>query len=223
MSRLVPHRSHPTLEEDDLEYVCSEYLPLEELAHREGVPLRQLREWIASGRLPRPAYLLPDGTPMFPPDLLALVRSAGGIDRLGDHFAQRIELAARLVGFGPSTREADWQDYLSGEYGICLRQVTPETLVLKEMLVERIGEALEDPRPEDSGWRHALMLDVRGLDALVRSFTRVDRARFGRPTSRERLIDAPRQRWSWLREEVEATARRGVRPEGRPRPDRPAA
>jgi len=200
MSRFVPHRPHPALEEGDLQYVCSEYLPLEELAHRDGIPIRQLRGWIASGRLPRPAYLLPDGTPMFPPDLLALVRSAGGIDSLADHFAQRIELAARLVGFGPSTRETDWEDYLSGEYGICLRQVTPETLVLKEMLVERIGAALEDPRPEDSRWRHALMLDVRGLDALVRPFAEVDRARFGRPTSRARLVEAPRLHWPWLRE-----------------------
>jgi uncharacterized protein DUF6058 len=211
MSRLVPHRAHPALEEGDLQYVCSAYFPLEELAHREGLPPRRLREWIAARRLPRPAYLLPDGTPMFPPDLLVLVHSAGGIDRLADHFARRIELAARLVGFGPSAREADWEDYLSGEYGICLRQVTPETLVLKEMLVQRIGEALERPRPEDSGWRRALSLDIGGLDALVRPFARVDRARFGRPTSRERLIDEPRQRWSWLRED------------GTERSDRPAA
>jgi Family of unknown function (DUF6058) len=221
MSRLVPHHPHPALEEDDLQYVCSEYLPLEELARREGLSLRRLHAWIVEGRLPRPAYLLPDGTPMFPPDLLALVQSAGGIDRLADHFAQRIELAARLIGFGPSTREADWQDYLSGEYGICLRQVTPETLVLKEMLVARIGEALEDPRPDDSGWRHALAFDIRGLDALVRPFARVDRARFGRSTSRERLIEEPRQRWSWLHEDVR-TGAAGRRPGAGPRLERAA-
>ena len=142
---------------------------------------------------------------MFPADLLALVHSAGGIDALPDHFAQRIELAARMVGFGPSARE----DYLSGEYGICLRQVTPESLVLKEMLVERIGQALEDPRPEEAAWRHALVLDVRGLDALVRPFARVDRVRFGRPTSRERLIEEPRRRWPWLREGVRTGAAGG--------------
>ena len=201
MSRLVPHRPHPVLSEDDLQYVCSAYLPLEELARREGLPLRRLRDWIADGCLPRPAYLLPDGTPMFPADLLGLVHSAGGIERLPGHFAQRIELAARLVGFGPSTRETDLEDYLSGEYGICLRQVTAESLVLKEMLVERIGQALEDPRPEEPGWRRGLVLDVGGLDALVRPFARVDRVRFGRPTSRERLIEEPRRLWSWLRED----------------------
>jgi uncharacterized protein DUF6058 len=201
MSRLVPHRSHPTLEGEDLRYVRAEYLSLDDLAHRECISARWLQASIEAGLLPRPAYLLPDGTPMFPPDLLALMHSAGALEALEDHFARRIELAARMVGFGPGIREADWEDYLSGEYGICLRQVTPETLVLKEMLVERIGQQLEDPRPEEPRWRYALAFDTRGLDALIRPFARVDRVRFGRPTSRERLIDGPRRRWSWLGED----------------------
>jgi len=198
MSRLLPHRPHPVLEDEDLRYVCESYLRLEDLARREGIDLAQLREWIESGRLPRPAYLLPDGTPMFPTDHLALVRSAGGIDALPEHFARRTELAAKLVGFEPSTREADWEDYLSGEYGICLRQVSPETLVLKEALVERIERRLEEPRPEDSRWRNALAFEVEGLEALLRPFTRADHVRFGRPPSRERLVDGPRRRWPWL-------------------------
>jgi Family of unknown function (DUF6058) len=200
MTRLVPHRLHPLLTGDDLEYVRTSYVPLEELARREQVEPDQLARWIEAGHLPRPAYVLPDGTPMFPADLLSLVRSAGSLDALPPHFAQRTELASRMLGIGANTREADWEDYLSGEYGICLRQVTPETLVLKEMLVERIGRALEEPRPEDSGWRRALAFQVDGLDALVRPFARIDRVRFGRPTSRERLIDGPRRRWAWLRE-----------------------
>jgi hypothetical protein len=200
MSRLVPHRLHPPLAGADLEYVCASYLPLTEIAARENVELRQLSGWIEGGQLPRPAYLLPDGTPVFPPDLLDLVRSAGSVDVLPQHFAQRTELAARLLGFGPNTREADWEDYLSGEYGICLRQVTPETLVLKEALVERIERALAAPRPDDPRWRRALAFEVDGLDALIRPFARVDRVRFGRPTSRERLVEAPRRRWEWLRD-----------------------
>ena len=206
MSRLVPHRPHPVLQGDDLRYVCAGYLPLEEVAHREGIDAGRLGRWIETGCLPRPAYLLPDGVPMFPADLLALVRSAGGIDALPRHFARRTQLAARMVGFGPNTREAHWEDYLSGEYGVCLRQVTPETLVLKEMLVERIGRQLEEPRPDDSRWRSALGFQVLGLDALLRPFAGVDRARFGRPTSRERLVDDPRRRWSWLGERREEPA-----------------
>ena len=198
MSRFLPHRSHPLLAGEDLEYVRGSYFPLEEIARREQVEPEQLAAWIADGRLPRPAYLLPDGTAVFPPDLLDLVRSAGGLDALPDHFAQRTELAAHMLGFGANTREADWEDYLSGEYGICLRQVTPETLVLKEALVERIGRALEEPHPEDPRWRRVLAFDIDGLDALVRPFARVDRVRFGRPTSREQLVEAPRRRWAWL-------------------------
>jgi hypothetical protein len=200
MSRLVPHRLHSQLTGEDLEYVGSSYLPLAEIARRERVELRQLGQWIEAARLPRPAYLMPDGTPVFPPDLLDLVRSAGSVDALPEHFARRTELAARLLGFGANTREADWEDYLSGEYGICLRQVTPETLVLKEALVERIGRALDDTRPEDASWRRVLAFEIDGLDALIRPFAGVDRVRFGQPTSRERLVEAPRRRWAWLRE-----------------------
>jgi Family of unknown function (DUF6058) len=206
MSRLVPHRPHPLLSNGDLAYVRAEFLPLGQIAHREQVDTGQLSSWIESGRLPRPAYLLPDGTPVFPADLLALMRSAGGLDPLSRHFAHRIELAARMLGFSPNTRESDWEDYLSGEYGICLRQVTPETLVLKELLVERIGRALEEPRPQDHRWRRTLAFDIEGLDSLVRPFARVDRVRFGRQTSRERLIEAPRRRWAWLRERHDEVA-----------------
>lgn len=206
MTRLVPHRPHPVLTGDDLEYVRTNYFSLEEVARREQVESDQLAGWIQAGHLPRPAYLLPDETPMFPHDLLALVRSAGGVDTLPAHFAQRTELAARLLGFGANTREADWEDYRSGEYGICLRQVTPETLVLKEALVERLDRALAAPRPEDPRWRRALAFEVDGLDALIRPFAQVDRVRFGRPTSRERLVVAPRRRWQWLRERRDAVA-----------------
>lgn len=216
MTRLLPHRPHPVLTGADLEYVCSSYLPLEEIARREQVDPDQLAGWIDAGHLPRPAYLLPDGTPVFPPDLLAVVRSAGCLDALPHHFTQRTEVAARLLGVGANTRETDWEDYLSGEYGICLRQVTPETLVLKEALVERISRALAAPRPDDLRWRRALAFEIDGLDALVRPFARVDRLRFGRPTSRERLIEAPRRRWPWLRKRPGEDALETSPPSGAP-------
>ena len=210
MTRLVPHRPHPTLTGAGLDYVCSSYLPLEVLARREQIPADRLAAWVEAERLPRPAYLLPDGTPVFPPDLLDLVRAAGDLDALPHHFALRTELAARMLGIAPDTREADWEDYLSGEYGICLRQVTPETLVLKETLVERIGRALAAPQPDDRRWRRELAFDIDGLDALVRPFAGVDRERFGRPTSRERLIDDPRRRWRWLRDETSTPVEPGL-------------
>jgi hypothetical protein len=79
-------------------------------------------------------------------------------------------------------------------------------MVLKELLVERIGRALDEPRPEDLRWRRTLALDIEGLDALVRPFARVDRVRFGRQTSRERLVETPRRRWAWLRERHDEVA-----------------
>ena len=196
MSRLVPHRPHPVLEGADLRYVREEFFSLEQLALHEGIDRHRLERWIEEGALPRPAYLLPDGTAMFPGDLVALARSAGGVDLLPAHFARRIELATGLIG--ASTRASDWEDYLSGEFGICLRQVTPETMVLKETLVERIGQALEAPRPDDPRWRNVLAFQIDGLDALVRPFARVDQDRFGQQTSRERLVEGPRRRWRWL-------------------------
>jgi Family of unknown function (DUF6058) len=200
MSRLLPQRSHGPLDADDVLYVESAYLTLEEIARREGLSSGRLSDWVRSGRLPRPAYLLPDGRPMFPPDLLTLVKVGGGIARLRGHFRRRLETALRLVGAPETGREAqDWEDYLSGEYGVCLRQVTPETLVLKEGLVQRIERQLADPRPEEPEWRRMLAVRIDGLDALLRPFARADRARFGRPTSRARLVEAPRERWRWLR------------------------
>ena len=72
MTRLLPHRAHPVLTGADLEYVFSSYLHLEEIARRERLDPEQLAGWIEAGHLPRPAYLLPDGTPVFPPGLLDL-------------------------------------------------------------------------------------------------------------------------------------------------------
>jgi len=198
MSRLVPHRPHPVLDGADLRYVLERFVSLDQLATHEGLDRRRLEGWIEEGALPRPAYVLPDGTAMFPADLLALAQAAGGLDALPAHFARRTELVACLMGVGANTRESDWEDYLSGEYGICLRQVTPETLVLKETLVERIGKALEAPRPDDLRWRNALVFQIDGLDSLIRPFAGVDAERFGRETSRERLVEAPRRRWPWL-------------------------
>jgi hypothetical protein len=199
MSRLVPHRPHPTLVDRDLDYVCGGYLPLAEIARREQVEPEQLAGWVDAGHLPRPAYLLPDGTPVFPPDLLDLVapRAASMRCRTTSLDGPTLRPDARLHA---NTRESDWEDYLSGEYGICLRQVTPETMVLKELLVERIGRALDGATAGRPRWRRTLVLDIEGLDALVRPFARVDRVRFGRQTSRERLVETPRRRWAWLRE-----------------------
>ena len=49
--------------------------------------------------------------------------------------------------------DGEWSSYRSGVYGVCLRQVTPETIVLKEWLVAAIDVDLQAPAPDSAGWR----------------------------------------------------------------------
>ena len=88
--------------------------------------------------------------------------------------------------------ERELASYLSGVYGACLREVTPETIFRKERLVNLLTAALAAPRPLDPHWRARLRADVNALDAIERPFAPCDRARFGGPVSRDRLITAPR-------------------------------
>lgn len=74
--------------------------------------------------------------------------------------------------------EAEWQSYWAGLYGVCLRSATPENIVRKEMLLQRIDELLSGLRAR-----------VDDLDALEREFApSYDRLRFGRPTTRDTHI-----------------------------------
>jgi hypothetical protein len=153
---------------EDVAYITANFVPLTD----DGV-----RAHIAAGRLPGPAYVLDDGTEMVAPDHLALVDRAGGIDRLRDWFE------ARAPG--------EWDDYLSCEYAVCLRSVTPETIVRKAELVERIEQLLADDEPSAE-----LAAAVGELDALLRPFAPYDRIRFGGPVSRDRYVTAVRERFN---------------------------
>lgn len=50
---------------------------------------------IAARRVPRPSYVVDDGTEMFPADRFRLVDDAGGVDAMSEHFAVGHEDAAR--------------------------------------------------------------------------------------------------------------------------------
>ena len=156
------------LSPEDVAYITANFVPLTDAT---------VRDHIAAGRLPRPAYVLDDGAEMVAPDHLALVDRAGGIDRLRDWFE------ARAPG--------EWDDYLSGEYAVCLRSVTPETIVRKSLLVERIEGLLADDKPSAE-----LAAAVDELDALLRPFAPYDRIRFGGPVSRDRYVTAVRERFN---------------------------
>jgi hypothetical protein len=184
---IAPTALATRLAQADDAYIRSGHVPLEEVAGRR---LPDVRAAMAAGRLPRPAYVLDDGTEMVAPDHLAFADEAGADSRAA--FAHRYETAG-----GTDTQDA-WEGYLSGAYAICLRAVTPETIARKDRLVDAIEALLADPRPREADWRDALRGAVDDLDALERPFAPLDEHRFGRRPTRNRLIDDPRERWPWL-------------------------
>jgi hypothetical protein len=153
---------------EDVAYVTAHFVALTD---------DRVRAEIAAGRLPKPAYVLPDGTEMVAPDHLALVERAGGIDALPDWFA------ARAPG--------EWDDYLGGEYAVCLRTVAPETILRKGELMDAIDALLEEDPPPLAPLHAA----IDELDALLRPFAPYDRIRFGGPVSRDRYVTALRERY----------------------------
>jgi Family of unknown function (DUF6058) len=171
----------------DEAYIRSGHVPLRQVAADR---LDEVRAAMEAGRLPRPAYVLDDGTEMVAPDHLALADEAGA--NLEALFEARYTAAG-----GPDPDDAR-QGYLSGAYAICLRSATPEAIARKDRLVDHIEAMLADARPRDADWRDALRAAVDGLDALERPFSPLDEHRFGKRPTRARLIEDPRERWPWL-------------------------
>jgi Family of unknown function (DUF6058) len=169
----------------DVEYVLANYVPLKEACAGRSESPDDVRRLIAEERLPQPSYVLPDGAEMVPDDYFTLA-DAGRKD-----FARRF-LAA---GGKASALEQEWAGYLSGAYGVCLKEQSPENIVRKDQLVTAIEKLLADPRPDDTEWRDRLRTSVDDLDRLERPFAPdYDRARWGL-SSRDRCITAPRERY----------------------------
>lgn len=169
----------------DVAYVRANYLTLEEACAARSESPEEVRRLIGAGRLPRPSYVLPDGTEMVPGDYFALAD------------AGRKDFARRFLDAGGRTSalEEEWEGYLSGAYGVCLKEQTPENIARKDQLVTGIDGMLAEPRPDDAAWRDRLRASVRELDQLERPFAPdYDRARWG-PSSRDRCITAPRERF----------------------------
>jgi hypothetical protein len=89
----------------------------------------------------------------------------------------------------------EFASYLSGEYGVCLRWVTPETIFLKGLAMGRIDELVSKPIPGDTEWSAALRSWINRLDAMEREFAPCDTARFGSLPSRVRYIDNVRAKY----------------------------
>jgi hypothetical protein len=176
----------------DLAYIRANYRTLDELCAGRPEAPAGVRRLIDGGLLPRPSYVLDDRTEMFPADYFRLVDEAGGPAALRAQFEERLRRA------GGDDVESDWQAYLAGIYGVCLREVTPETIARKAKLVSSLCELLVLARPEDPQWRERLRAEVDELDELEREFAPdYDRSeeRFGRKPTRDLIVAAARERF----------------------------
>lgn len=171
----APAAKLPADATDDIAYVKDFFRPMDESA----------RPLVERGVLPQATYVLPDGTPMVPADHAALLDDAGG-----DPGAVAARFRARFVAAGgdPADADAEHEAWLSGEYGACLRNPSPEAIVAKSALMVAIGALLASPATADTSWCAALRGAVDALDALELPFAAYDRERFGTPSSRDRLI-----------------------------------
>jgi Family of unknown function (DUF6058) len=169
----------------DVAYVEANYVSLEEACAGRPETLESVRAVAAAGQLPQPSYVLPNGTEMVPADYFEIADA-------GRESFERQFLAA---GGSPDEVDAEWNGYLSGAYGVCLKEQTPANIVRKEALVKEISGLLADPAPGESSWRSRMRTAVDELDELERPFAPdYDRARWGL-SSRDRCITAPRERY----------------------------
>lgn len=181
----------PKFSESDLDYVRGEYVDLDRLCEgREETP-DQVRELIETRRLPRATYVLPDGTEMFPPDYFLLLDEAGSVEAMRGVFDQRYLTATSALGLLAVEPEEDWHGYLSGEFGVCLWEVSPESMVEKSALIAEIDGLTGSAAPGDEDWTARLRDAVDRLDEIERPFTDYDRERWG-TVSRDRYITAVR-------------------------------
>lgn len=175
----------------DVAYVTAHFHPLEGLCEGRADDPSTVLRLIKEGALPGPAYVLPDGTPMFAEDYFALADEAGGVEYLPGKFRARFIRAAQRAEIDDDVEE-ELVAYLSGDYAVCLRRVTPEAIVEKARLMRRVEVLLASPAPGDTAWRASLREQVDALDRLERPFAEYDRVRWG-PSSRDRLITGPKE------------------------------
>jgi hypothetical protein len=185
----------------DLAYLRSTFRTLDQIcADRRETPA-DVRKLIADRKLPRPSYVLDDGTELVPPDYFALADAADGTERVRDEYERQYRVALDKYGleFDEGLFERRWESYLDGISGICMAEVIPETIIRKRMLIDAIEELLGDPNPEDARWASELRAHVDELDAIEKQFAPdYDRSRFV-PTRDTYIRDVRRaypQLWS---------------------------
>jgi hypothetical protein len=177
----------------DHPYLRSPFVELDVLARAHGHDPAEVRRAIADRLLPAVPYVLEDGTELVAPEYFELAHLSGSFAALPEWFARAYDRAsARYPEAG--TAQEQWEEYLSGMYAVCLRAVTPASIVAKGELMDTIERLTADPVPGVEGWRAELTAAVDALDALEKPFALFDRERPG-PVSRDRCVTAVRERF----------------------------
>src|SRR5919198_2026751 len=170
-----------TFTDADLAYLRSTFATLDEICATRNETPDEVRALIAERKLPHPSYVLDDGTELVPRDYFALADAAGGIDRLPDEYERRYRETLNTYGlaFHRDLFERRWEQYLDGISGMCMRDVTPETIIRKRLLIDAIEALVSDARPDDDRWATALRSSVDELDSIEKEFAPDhDRAQF---------------------------------------------
>jgi hypothetical protein len=174
----------PELTPEDEGYIRREFFPLEDLCLGRQSHACEDRNKIRSRELPLPTYLI-DSVEYYPSDYFLFPDSVESGSNMKEAFLARYRRIAAAYNESPSTNivNQEYEGYLSGEYGVCLKTVTPETIFLKGFVMARIDELFENPKPLDR------------LDGLERQFAPCDTGRFGSLPSRVRYIDRARKEY----------------------------
>lgn len=160
--------------EADREYLGAEFVALDELCSAVGQDINEVRVAIADRRLPSPPY---EGVEFVPANYFDLPDAE--------------QFRRAFIGHDPES-ELGW--YLDGTYFVCLRDATVANVVRKGQLVDEIRGMLRGPVLGDPAWRERLHVLVDELDVLERPFSPdFDRKHYGRPPTRDELIEAPRR------------------------------
>jgi hypothetical protein len=189
--------SRPAFTEADRRLIEADFTTLAELCSQQGIDEPEVEAMIAAGRLPQPAYTLPDGRRMVPDDYFRLYDEVGGADDLRAYFIDSFERAAHAAGLDFTDEwnpVSEWTDYIDGTYWVCLRDASPDVIVEKERHIRTISQLVNLPDPESAQWRERLRTSVRALDVIERPFTDFDRARWDY-TSRGRYITEIERRY----------------------------
>src|SRR5260370_23218030 len=149
LDSIARYRSLPPVSAEDKIYIERNFYKLEELCSGRRSSAAEYRSQIREGILPLPTYIV-EGIEMYPGDFFVFPDSVGGLGA-----SMRNEFLTRYLRTAESYRERvsgeqmaeEYTAYLSGEYAVCLRWVTTETIFLKGIPMAKIDALMAEPRP----------------------------------------------------------------------------